>query len=430
MRWLLLGYMYLFIHRPFEIWPALGEYRIEWYYMLLTGTVWLIYPGKKWLANPLQFAFAALAGAVFLSWLASPWSALISGPVETYFKQLVFYVVLITVVSDEKGLKQVMLGFLIVMSLYILHSFVEYLNGRHIYRMGIPRMVGVDRTLNDPNSFSASILYAIPIAAVFWRSQPGRGLRAFLIGYVLLSIVCILLTGSRTAFIGLVFVTLASTVSRRNWWRVAMPVLLLCPVIWLSLPEHLQNRFVTIVNPDAGPLSAKESADGRIMGLIHGLELWQRFPLTGAGPDAFILGSGQSLQAHNLYGQTAGELGTLGVLALAAVLAAFAWNARQARRLRAVPGMVPGFLHQVVNGVSLSVLLLLLLGCGGHNLYRFTWLWYGAFEIIAIACLRAEAAQLTAIWRFRASRSNLLRHPSRASGSLLRGWALPRMNPS
>ena len=29
MFWLLVGYMFLFIHRPFEFWPALGDLHIE-----------------------------------------------------------------------------------------------------------------------------------------------------------------------------------------------------------------------------------------------------------------------------------------------------------------------------------------------------------------------------------------------------------------
>ena len=39
MRWLLIGYMYLFIHRPFEIWPTLGDFRIELVFALLAGFV-------------------------------------------------------------------------------------------------------------------------------------------------------------------------------------------------------------------------------------------------------------------------------------------------------------------------------------------------------------------------------------------------------
>jgi hypothetical protein len=39
--------------------------------------------------------------------------------------------------------------------------------------------------------------------------------------------------------------------------------------------------------------------------------------------------------------------------------------------------------------------LLLLQGFGGHNLFRYTWLWYGAFQGIAMHCLACRAAEAT-----------------------------------
>ena len=44
MLWILIGYMFLFIHRPFEIWPALGTLHIERLYMLGTLLAVAVYP--------------------------------------------------------------------------------------------------------------------------------------------------------------------------------------------------------------------------------------------------------------------------------------------------------------------------------------------------------------------------------------------------
>ncbi|MCS7271526.1 MAG: hypothetical protein NZ703_10605, partial [Gemmataceae bacterium] len=74
MHWLLIGYMFLFVDRPFEVWPWLGDIHLERLYMLFTLAVWLVYPGKRWLPDPLHVGVAALALAVVLSWLLSPWS--------------------------------------------------------------------------------------------------------------------------------------------------------------------------------------------------------------------------------------------------------------------------------------------------------------------------------------------------------------------
>ena len=82
MHWLLIGYMFLFIHRPFEVWPALGEIRLELLYMLVTGIVWLAYPGKRWLANPFHagvVAFKSIISDVAVGGLAPPMIATFPG---------------------------------------------------------------------------------------------------------------------------------------------------------------------------------------------------------------------------------------------------------------------------------------------------------------------------------------------------------------
>src|SRR5438874_11862408 len=121
--------------------------------MLVTLAVWTVYPYKRWLPNWQHAAYAAFALAVGLCWAASPWAAQGQNVVEDWFKIVVFYFLLVTTVHDEEGLKHLAVGFLAVMALYELHSFREYLGGRYTYRMGISRMIGVDNTLGDPNSF-------------------------------------------------------------------------------------------------------------------------------------------------------------------------------------------------------------------------------------------------------------------------------------
>ncbi|MEO2089408.1 MAG: hypothetical protein ABGY75_07915, partial [Gemmataceae bacterium] len=126
MHFLLIGYMFLFIHRPFEVWPWLGDLRIERVYMLFTMAVWLVYPGKRWLPNPQHWAYAAFAAAVVGCWVMSPWAEQAQPKVEDWLKIVVFYGLLVTTVHDEKGLKRMVVGFLAVMALYLLHSFREY----------------------------------------------------------------------------------------------------------------------------------------------------------------------------------------------------------------------------------------------------------------------------------------------------------------
>ena len=183
--------------------------------------------------------------------------------VEDWFKIVVFYFLLVTTVHDEEGLKQIAVGFLAVMGLYLLHSFREYLAGRHTYRMGISRMIGVDQTLGDPNSFGASIVFALPIVVAVWKAGLGGRLgRLLLAGYVGLSSLCVLLTGSRSSLLGLVLWFTIIIWGTRYRFAAMLAFAAAAPLAFVALPESLQTRFETIINPEVGPKNAQESGRG------------------------------------------------------------------------------------------------------------------------------------------------------------------------
>jgi hypothetical protein len=394
MRWLLIGYMFLFIDRPFEVWPWLGDLHVERVYMLFTLAAWAVYPNKRWLPNPQHAAYAAFAMAVLVCWGASPWAATGQPVVEDWLKIVVFYVLVVTTVHDEEGLRQLAIGFVCVMGLYLLHSFREYLGGRHTYRMGISRMIGVDSTLGDPNSFGASIVFALPMVTAMWRGGVwGRTGRLLLVCYVGLSCLCVLLTGSRGSLIGLLLWFLMLIWGTRYRFRALGALAVAAPLAFVALPPELQTRFETIVNPEVGPANAQESGEGRIHGFFMGFELWGANPLTGVGPGAWRPATRSKIESHNLYGQLVGETGALGLFAFLALLACFWANLRAVKRVRRqFPEWQNDLVFQLASAVGTGLFLLLFMGNFGHNLFRFTWLWYGGFLIIARYCVARRVA--------------------------------------
>src|SRR5438132_832215 len=102
MLFILIGYMWLFIHRPFEVWPDGVPPRTELLYVLMAGCLWMVNPGNRWLGNRLHWACFTFAGAVVACWVFSPFFALDNIEVTNYLKFLPFYVMLVTVVNDER----------------------------------------------------------------------------------------------------------------------------------------------------------------------------------------------------------------------------------------------------------------------------------------------------------------------------------------
>jgi len=280
-----------------------------------------------------------------------------------------------------------------VMALYLLHSLKEYIGGKHVYRMSTKRMVGVDTTNGDPNSFGASIVFALPMIPVLWRAGVGGTWgKLGLLAYGALSALCIVLTGSRSSLLGmLVWCGLMMLGHRKRFLWLGLAAVL-TPVVFLAVPAELQNRFETIVNPDAGPENARVSGEGRLEGLYNGLALWGRYPLNGAGPGAWIPATGSEIESHNLLGQLVGEMGLLGVLSFGSVLGCFALNTWSAGRYRQQhPASRTSIAAQLPRAVFLGVFLMLFLGFFGHNLFRFNWLWYGGFLVIALHVLKQQA---------------------------------------
>lgn len=394
MRWLLIGYMFLFIDRPFEVWPWLGDLHVERVYMLFTLAVWAVYPNKRFLPNKQHAAYFAFGASVLFAWAVSPWAQYGQPIVEDWLKIVVFYVLLVTCIHDEEGLKHVAVGFLAVMGLYLLHSFREYLAGRHTYRMGIARMIGVDTTLGDPNSFGASIIFALPIVVALWRAGiGGKKGRLLLVGYVGLSSLCILLTGSRGSLLGLLVWFTIIIWGTKYRFTALVGFAVAAPLAFVALPDSLQTRFETIINPDVGPANAKESGEGRLLGLTLGYQQWVNNPLTGIGPGAWRPANRVKIESHNLYGQLVGETGTLGLLSFLALLGCFWANLLMIRRIRReMPEWQNDLIFTLPSAIGVALFLLLFMGNFGHNLFRFTWLWYGGFLIIARHCVAQRLA--------------------------------------
>jgi hypothetical protein len=384
--------MWLYIHRPFEIWPILADLRVERVYMVFTIACWM-FTSKSWTSNRVNAGVLALAVSIFLSTAFSNYTGFATVAIQDWFKILIFYVMLVSSVRDERQLKQIIVAFVVIVAIYELHSLREYFSGRGVYRMGTWRMIGVDSSLGDPNSFAASVNYAIPLLLPAYVLTSRRWQRMALAAMLGLAIACILLTGSRTGFAALSCLAVGVSLSSRHRWKL-IPVMIVSPlIIWNTLSPDLKNRYLTLVDPTRGPQNAAVSADSRKEFLKIGIRLWREHPVLGIGPFGFSEASGTGMASHTLYGQTLSELGSFGALALLTLIAGFFQNHVAGRNLLAtmIDPIAGRFCYAILLSTLVAVIQLLFLGFGGHNLFRFTWIWYAAFSAIAFRILASTS---------------------------------------
>lgn len=388
MIWLLIGYMWLFIHRPFEIWAWLSPMHIERVFMLITIAFWATQP-KRWIPCRSHFPVFLLAITYLIGSQTSPYASFAT--VEDWFKVLVFYFLIATTVWEERQFRKLIVGCALIVSIYELHSLREYFNGRGHYEMGTWRMIGVDVTMSHSNTFGASVAYTLPILYPVWTFAMQRWQKVVVFTMAALAVTCVLLTGSRSSFAALLALLVLVSLTSKYRWRILGLLLLVPPLVWAYLSVDLRNRYMTLIDPSLGPENAQASAEGRSKSFWYGVESFTQDPLFGAGLGSYRAKKG--VGTHNLYNQAFGELGMFGLAVLIGFAWSFAGDFREAHRLiQDCDDPDKLFLYRVCLASFISCLLLFFLGWGGHNLTRYNWLWFGAFSGIALQILKERMA--------------------------------------
>jgi hypothetical protein len=373
----------------------MGTFRIERVSMIFILIAWLTVAEKQVVENKINAAVILFVLSMTLATLMSPYTTIFdSGSYQNWMKYLVFYLLVITCVKKESDLKIIITAFVVCFFVYMLHSYREYLCGRYVFVMGTKRLIGVDSTMNDPNGFGASMVICLPFLLPLVTLFKKRWHYFFMIGYILLSVRCIQLTGSRTAFLGLgVLLFSTATVSKHR--MKLLPIMLLLAIgLWFTLTDNLRDRYRTIVDSSVNE-SANQSAQGRLHGFYMGWQNWERSPIWGVGPDCHGLATGEGFLSHCLYGQIPGELGILGMTAMAMLICCFLLNHFQILQhykylQRKGFGEEGLFCLRISTAIISAILLLLMFGAGGHNGYRFHWIWFAAFQALAASCLNEK----------------------------------------
>lgn len=385
-------YIFLVIERPWESIRHLQDFPIEKTFAIALIIIAFLHQKLKIVSSPTnKWVYGLLAMHFILAPFAFNMSDALDQGVE-YAKLIVLYLLMLSVAEDDDALKLLVKAYVFSMILYASHSLWEFHNGRHVYRMGIIRMVGVDSTYNDPNAFGGSIVLSLPFVYALLKTELDVWKRRIYYAYYVLAMVCVVLTGSRSSFVAVIFLGLLWTFAQKGMRKIKIMVLLipLVFVVWSLMPVEKQDRIRTLWNPEAGPANAQASAEGRLEGFKVSWKMFKQVPFTGvgAGGKNFIgyrmanhideEGHEMPNQAHNLYGEVLAEFGIVGAILMSGLVICIFRSVIVVRNKMALAG-VYNFSSHLAFAIAAALLLLLFLGLGGHNFYRPLWLWLAAW---------------------------------------------------
>lgn len=385
----LLVYSSYFFIRPQEFVPGLAAIPFEkpMSFLLLALALYKARreSGHILKVNNLDKSMAFFVGAALLSLITSIW---ISHSYEIWYKLFrlfVFYFLITRLVSTKRQLKVLLMVIILSGAFHAAASTINYYNGVRDYSMGIYRAVGLDIEYGQPNSLAATLVYTLPFIYYYFTRETSKFVKLLLIAVTPVILWCIILTGSRTGMMGVIFFVLLIVLESRHKFALLGAGAVILLLTWAAMPDQYKGRFISTTD-FSSETGAAISARGRIHGLTRGIEMLTDRPLLGYGIGNFGIADGAIYktgwhQAHNLYGQIMSELGIIGTVAFIIWIYYLFKTAKISERYFRAKDQ---FIYKTAVLVRTEVICLFFMGLGGHNLLRYSWFISSAIATILL----------------------------------------------
>lgn len=272
--------------------------------------------------------------------------------------------------------------------------------GLYWQNQGVMRLHGAVPQYGHPNSLGGVAMGVLPFTLFLFPILRNWLLRLALLGSSATAMVCVIYSGSRTAYMGLLSLLVWGWFESDTRGKYLVRLVLVAVVGVSLLPDQYIERFKSI----GGEEKEGRSKEARIVILEDATTIFLENPL-GVGVASFpavrMRRFGRSQDTHNLYLEVATNLGVQGLVVFAGLI----WYmmgtlrrcrnefARQRQRLRMLgkDGRLPGgarkkagehdrdlvFLVATARAVGGFVVIRLVLGLFGMDLYEIYW-WFAA----------------------------------------------------
>jgi O-antigen ligase len=267
-------------------------------------------------------ALMVLGGVMLATVPFSIWpGGALATALETFFKVLVVFVLMMNTLSSPKRLEQITWLILAAGAYVALRGVLDYVRGVNLVEGG--RLAGpVSGIFGNPNDLAMNMVCILPIAAMAALSRRYTlGWRAVAGIAALLMIATVLFTRSRGGALGLGVVLLVLLfTSRAVKPGLAVALLASTLVVTPFVPDTYWSRMSTIFFAEQDQRFTG-SREERTTLLREGIHTFMQFPLTGVGAGQFKNYDWPERQvrwreAHNAIIQVAADLGLFAVLAL------------------------------------------------------------------------------------------------------------------
>jgi putative inorganic carbon (hco3(-)) transporter len=331
---------------------------------------------------------------------------------EWVLKQSLFTFYVAILLRSPRHIALFLATYLLALTHILQEAVRGLISGSLVWRnQGIQRLHGAVDRYRHPNGLSLAAVSCLPFLYYMREVWTKWWMRLAILGCLGLAVLCIINTGSRAGYVGVVAGVISLWLTRPKKLRNALVVIVLAAVAMLMVPDQYKQRFQTI----GGDEIEGASQEARITLMKDAWEIFLAYPY-GIGLNSFIhvrlqMFDGRKGQdVHNLYLQILTHVGIQGLVAfiwlivnlfhcheksLKSVLTAAA-GLRQGVRQHEIPEdrFVRRFLLDLrilemsIRGIRFFTVMMLFNGIFAHTVYHILW-----YFIVGVSIATASTAE-------------------------------------
>ena len=375
--------MTLHFVQPGDMIPALAPLRLELVYGILMFLILIRSKGKeikKILRTDKIVQATLLLEAVVV--FTIPFAIWKGGAFEsaTELAKMIMLQLLMTFFIDSqdrlRSIMWLMIGFLMW---FAGSALTSYLNGDFYEVNGVQRAQGMNSMVGGPNQLAGLLIAFLPFVVCLVRCTDKFWARMLLVACGVLSLVMLMMTGARIAFIALIVMVLWYIIKSKRKVLTMTASLVVALAIWFSLPEQYRQRYLTVKQyAEGGELD--DSNKLRLAIWDAGWRMFMDHPIIGVGAGQFptaygMVYSGNQhgawMQPHNLFLQIPSELGIVGIIAFGNLLFQIIKANRFVLRQKDVAGAEINY--RFASACSFMFIGVFMISTVSHTLYRPYW---------------------------------------------------------
>jgi O-antigen ligase len=401
----LLVYLFLFYAQPAGRYPALAPLRLE----LILGIILLLIALKKILTGQIDLkenSFNSVAVLFFFFLIVTiPFAFVKTRALDSavrIFKFFAIYLMIISIVNNEKQLKTFIYVYL---SLICLIFMEPLLTSNFIYNNHMMRLAGITNYFAHPNQLGMIASSHLPFFYYLMLHEKSKKIKILCFALIICAVRVVMLTQSRTAMVGILMCGFII------WLYSSKKVLMLAAgflsviILWQTMPQESKDRFLTLTQSSRVISSGRSTFtadEGRTLGSMasrweltkHAWRVFIENPIIGVGTNCFISYSGRRWHSwfppHNTYLQALAEFGIIGFSIMLSLIFYTLKNLYHAKRILIEIGREDTFIFAIITPIIGYYLIFLTVSIFGIEIFSNFWWFIGGLSVVILKLAKSQ----------------------------------------